>query len=353
MGVRISSAALALVLLTLAGCSTLDTGHDTLVRATVMDRVYRGREFEDLIYVPSHPYAPDRIDPDTVLSGGNVSRYYAGQWETYKKLHFGGVQTTGATIGLNVRDQTASPPLSGINVLSASPSDVNKILTDDTLLASDRERLVRSLQAAYLRGPESQLQLVDRSVRVVPEKGQPYNGTVFNYYPKVTLDLSGELQTIASSDRFTLLAVAIRLVSGKARFINLTPKAADLFDYTMGQMKEDASATATLNVGSSSSHTSDDTTTPSAGATNEITNTGGFTPGGSINFAMSDELTRDLKSSLDGRSAGISEDGHLLMIQLRGNDQKRIAGTYSYDVMLEEPRGGSEKLHSGISGLSA
>jgi hypothetical protein len=56
-----------------------------------------------------------------------------------------------------------------------------------------------------------------------------------------------------------------------------------------------------------------------------------------VDFTLTDELTRDIKSSLEARSAGIMQKGKLFLVELRSNEQRRISGTYSFNVMLEVP----------------
>ncbi len=181
--------------------------------------------------------------------------------------------------------------------------------------------------------PETYSRLVSHGI---DDKGNPQ----FYYFPQVTIDLTGTLNTAETLDRFDFIAAAIR-IPGDApdgvKFINFSPKAADLFDFTLGQLKQTASATASVNAANKVTSGSSTTSKPVGGPETGATAGGELGYGSSASFTLSDELTRDMKSSLEARSAGIMQNGKLFLVELRSNEQKHIVGTYSFNVMLQVP----------------
>ncbi len=95
--------------------------------------------------------------------------------------------------------------------------------------------------------------------------------------------------------------------------------------------------TAALTYGSGSSTSNTNGSTPSVGSTISKVVGGTGTLGASVSGTMSDEFTKDLKYSLDARSPQMIDGGAAFIVALRANEQKRIAGTYTYELMLDVP----------------
>jgi hypothetical protein len=325
--VDVSTIVIAVALLILVGalsaCKVLGTGRNTLVLANPpKDSNYEGDEFKHLIATPSKMR----------LIGLQGKRPHEG-WEKFKNERLGGADVNVASIGINVRDQTNTPPLelSNIETAIATADDVTKILADNKLTQQQKDALLTQFRDNFRSMPETYSRLVSQGV---DEKGNP----IYYYYPQITIDLAGTLNTAETLDRFDFIAAAIRIPSAiDATFINFSPKAADLFDFTLGQLKQTASAKASANT-SNKVTTNATTGNNSTGAPGRGVSAGGeLGYGGSVDFTLTDELTRDIKSSLEARSAGIMQNGKLFLVQLRGNEQKRISGTYSFNAMLQVP----------------
>jgi hypothetical protein len=303
----------------LSACTVLGSGRTTLVLADPPPVCnYDGPEFEHLIASPGK----------TRLIGLQGKKPHTNeQWETFKNGRLGGANAIPASIDINVRDQSNTPPLELVNI----ETDVAKILTDPNRSEEQKDAQLTSLRDNYRSMPEVHLPLVSRGV---DNQGNEF----YYYFPLVTIDLTGTLNTAETIDRFDYIAAAIRIPKATdATFINFSPKVADLFEFTLGQFKQTASATASATT-SNKATTSATTGNNSTGAPGTGTSVGGeLGYGGSVNFTLTDELTRDIKSSLEARSAGIMKEGKLFLVELRSNEQKRIAGTYSFNVMLQVP----------------
>lgn len=306
----------------LGACTVLGTGRSTLVLAEpTSGSTYSGSDFQHLIA---------SADRKMVGLQGKKSAS-TKEWSDFRQARFGPVAGSAARVDINVRDQTNTPPLEFFNIETVTAADTAKILTNPALSPDQKDAILTQLRDNFRGMPESYSRLVSH--------GSDKNGKlVYHYFPQVTIDLTGTLNSAEPLDRFDFIAAAIRIpAASKIRFINFSPKAADLFDFTLGQFKQSASATANATVGRKSASTSSETNKPTGGPETSSGTSGGLDLGGALTFAMSDELTRDLKSSLEARSAGILEGGKLFLIELRSNDMKRIAGTYTFDVMLEVP----------------
>jgi hypothetical protein len=341
---KMSLAALygGLLALMLAGCTTIGAGHSTVVLATpVKPSVYSGDEFGDLIAANGR----QRVVPD---QGGEEGA--AQRWDRYVATHPG--TASSARIAVTIRDLNTTPPLDPMNIETTNAADVAKIMSDSSTTLDQKTALVRHLRDNYRRMPENYLPLVGREEWVkLPGDSAPEEVTVYHYFPKVGIDLTGELQTVASLDRFDFLAVAVSLEGAPegVKFANFSPKLADLFDFSLGSLKQSASATASANAGQTMGSKATGTTTPGTGSTSGTEFDAGGSYGASANFTLSDELTRDLKADLDTRSAGIVDDGRVFLVELRSNDQHRIAGTYSYSVMLDIPSRVSKTFAKGAT----
>jgi len=328
--------------LAMGGCTTLGAGHATVVLAAPpAAKAYNGTELGDLIAKPGQ----SRV----VVSHGDPAEG-AAHWATYKNEHAGTQDS--ARMDVTTRDLNATPPLDPLNIEATNSGDIAKIMSDNTTTPVQKTALVRQLRDNYRQMPENFLPFVSRQEDVEFDKTTGLGTVVakaasttsesvnvYHYFPKVSIDLTGELQTVASLDRFDFLAVAVRLVepTGQVTFANFSPKTADLFDFTLGSLKQTASASATATPGSSSAAKDTASSTPATGSTQGSERDSGTTFGANLNLSLSNELTHDLKSSLESRAAGIIGDRRVFMMQLRSNDQRRIAGTYSYSVMLDIP----------------
>jgi hypothetical protein len=324
--VDLSRIVITVVLLILVGalsaCAILGSGRSTLVLADPLPSSdndtpkYSGSEFKYLIAASNEKRL---IGPHTIE-----------QWEAFKNDRLGGTDANVASIDINVRDQSNTPPLELFNYETANASDIFKILTNPSSNDGQKRSQLLQLRNNYRSMPETDLSYVRHSFISGKE--------LYYYYPRITIDLTSTLNTAETLDRFDYIAAAIRIPDcTDAKFINFSPKAADLFEFTLGQFKQTAAAKASASTNNkvTANATTGNNSTGAAGTGTSVGGELGY--GGSVDFTLTDELTRDLKSSLEARSTGIMKKGKLFLIELRSNEQKRISGTYSFNVMLEVP----------------
>lgn len=338
---KIFTAVVLLILVgTLSACTGLGTGRSTLVLADPLPcscndaPKYSGSEFEYLIMGPGKK---------RLMGLQGKEPHPDEQWEFFQNRHLGGAGAKAANIDINVRDQSNTPALESFNIQTAITSDVFKILVNPNSNQNQKDKQIFEARYSYRTMPETDSAFVSH--------GYDENGKeVFYYFPRITIDLTSTLNTAETLDRFDYIAAAIRIPADtEAKFINFSPKAADLLEFTLGQFKQTAAAKASANT-SNKVTTNATTGNNSTGAAGTGTSVGGeIGYGGSVDFTLTDELTRDIKSSLEARSAGIMQNGKLFLVELRSNEQKRISGTYSFSVMLQVPstaQSGSSKDES-------
>lgn len=328
----------------LSSCTVLGTGRSTLVLADPPPSgVYQGQEFNHLI----------KHGNTRTIGLQDTKPRTEAEWNAFKAERLSSAYAvvapaaaaaavavpapttaySAASIDINVRDQTITPPLDLFNIETVTASDLAKILTDHTLTGPQKDALLTQLRDNFRGMPETYSRLVSHGIDAA---GSPQ----YYYFPQVTIDLTGTLNTAETLDRFDFIAAAIRIPgvpTDGVKFINFSPKAADLFDFTLGQLKQTASATASANAANKVTTGSSTTNKPTGGPETGSALGGELGYGGSASFTLTDELTRDMKSSLEARSAGIIQNGKLFIIELRSNEQKHIAGTYSFNVMMQVP----------------
>lgn len=316
-------AALVALALALSACTALGTGRSTLILADPPTGAsYPGTEYQHLITTEGRKLVG--------LQGKSAATHAA--WSEFQQSRYGSTSYSAARIDINVRDQTVTPALDLFNIETVTAADVAKILTDESLSPDQKQSLLTQLRDNFRGMPETYSRLVSHGIDPATK------GINYYYFPQVTVDLTGTLNSAEPLDRFDFLAVAIRIRDDSpSRFINFSPKVADLFDYTLGQFKQSASASANATAGRKTTETASTTNKPTGGPETASGTGGELNLGGGLSVSLSDELTRDLKSSLEARSAGILRQGKLFLIELRSNELKRIAGTYSFNVMLEVP----------------
>lgn len=315
------AAAAAVLVLTLSSCASIGTGRSTLVKAEAPSPLqYTGEEFSGFI-------AASGVE---LVGLGGDKAHSPEEWREFQKTIYGGSKQQPGAISIHVRDQTMTPPLVAVDASRSSSAEVSKILLDPKLSFQDKEELIAQLRDFYRSLPESQTRLIVHGADLR-----------YRYFPLLTIDVTASLRVADPLSRFDYVAVAIRLPKeSRARFVNFSPKAADLYEFTVAQLKQSASLTAKVDPSASLSavsksgrsfESSDTTRTVSDDVTR------GQTVASGLGFALSDELTREIRTSLDARAAGIHDDGRLFIVELRSNERRRISGTITHDVMLEVP----------------
>ena len=333
---------LCVMLAVLTACATIGTGKSTLVLGKKpATSYYNGDEFAMLIASGDKP---------ELRSMGAGKPYKEKKWNALMKERFGvapGTDSspilTTAHVSVSVRDRTRTPNFDGFNFDSAKTDEIATLLLNKDLSDEQKAKLLNGVRNNYATRPEVETRAVfDMYVPPDADSGEDDGATdhagvaLYRYFIELELDFTGTLQSADPTVRFDYLAAAIRIPNGMdARFVNFAPKEADLFDLTIGQLKSSSSLAANAKQSATASVGSDIEDTSVENRTKKDTASTGATTEYGLSFSLTEELTREIKSALDVRAAGIHQAGKLFILELRSTDQKRISGTYSYKVMLE------------------
>ena len=322
---------LLLLLAVVVGCTTIGTAKSTLVLAKAPEaKQYHGAEFGNF------------LTDENKVQLRSTSRGEAFSEKTWLKLisdRFGvdaqqaktdyyAVAPKTANVSVSIRDLSRTPPLDSFNFDLQKVDEISKLLLDRDVADAKRNELIEGIRNHFTILPEvSSRTVLDRYDDGV---------ALWRYFIELELDFTGSLQSVDPDARFDYLAAAIRIPGDvDARFINFSPKEADLFDLTIGQLKSTGSLTASASQAANAKETSVNEDTSVDGVTDKTTTDVGTTTNYGLNFELTEELTRDIKSTLETRSAGIHDDGKLFLLELKGSAAKRVAGTYTYKLMVE------------------
>lgn len=324
---------LAAMLLALVGCTTVGRGRSVLVRQRVQPGTdsLAERYFQALI--------TDRAETALIAlpKGGVASQE---DYEDFVSTHLPGRKPEElASFGLSIRDRTSIPPFLAADfdihgslveiykkdlALLSAPGAATSISEGLTNLLADRPDLV----------PRTTVHHVEQGRRV------------FFYYPRVQLDFSARLASAIAGDRFSYLALLVRLTDATAdladgqghhvRVLDLEPKQADFVEYSEGKLTQSAQLVANANLGRTAGATTGSKTI-SDDAESSVGSSRGLEAKAGGSFTLSDEFVKELKTALEKRTVSILEDGRTLLVELRATDVERIGGTYTFDLVLEVP----------------
>jgi hypothetical protein len=101
------------------------------------------------------------------------------------------------------------------------------------------------------------------------------------------------------------------------RVVDFQPKAADIVDFTRGQATQKYELASKLSAG------------PAPAAAVPVS--------GDLSYTQTEQFARDLKDAIERRSAGVHDGGKGFYAEFRSIREVRIAGTYSFSLMLEVP----------------
>ena len=314
------------------GCASIGNGTHSLILATPECAShsevcsYSGSEFSHL----------KKTKDRKIVGLAGTKPLEQSDWELFKANKYG-VGGDAIDMGIALRDRTATPAIGYHNFDVVNQSVISGILTNDELDDTQKQAAIISLRDNYRGLPETYSRFIKH--RQDLESG----AFTYKYFPQITIDLTASVNSADPLDRLDYFAAAIRIPEGvKAKFINVSPKSADLFQFTIGQLNQAATAQAT---GQAGRNTTDGTTSSNSivttsdnGSNTETLGETGSTVGNlglSFGASVNETFTREIRSSLEARSVGIHDNGQLLLVELRGNNERRIAGTHTFDVMLE------------------
>jgi hypothetical protein len=219
-----------------------------------------------------------------------------------------------AKLSILVRDVETTPLHSPELDLEARKA-VAGIHTNSNLSKEERMERAQSLSSAYVDVPK-----VPYRIALKRYKGDL---EVNHYFPRIQIDFSADLLSDSNLDRFSQLAMLILIPECEfkkgVRFIDFSPKGADIAEFTRGELTQQSQLTARAT----------------AQAAEPFTKIASL--GGELSYTATETFVRELKDALEKRTVGIVENGRGFLVQLRAIRQLRIGGTYTFDLMLEIP----------------
>lgn len=319
----------------LVGCASIGQGSTTLVPARVTDEQKAFRT-----------YFPDLVATNPTLRaltpGATTDK---SDYDSFLAKVQGCASCLSAELSVIARDRTQTPPFLPIDI--GIEKQLLPIYLDKDLSSAKKEELALLAKAKILNVPD----LPNRTALHDSRKGI----NRYFYYPRVEVDFSSKLNAASQLDRFQYLGMALQLQDDKrsdeakgdtydqcspVRFIDFQPKAADIVEFARGQLTQNAQLAA--KSGLSAQEVKQLTSGTSVGPTEATTTSGSQQTGTTtltpeLSLSMSETFVNALKDSIEARTVGLLEEGRTLFADFRAIKDKRIGGTYDFDVMLEVP----------------
>lgn len=335
-----SSAKFFLFAIFIGSCTAVGTGDHVLVKshADQADITKLGGAFSHLL-----------IDLTTstnrfvaLTTGATVS---SDAYVKYMTDRFGVSNFQAATLNAIVRDRNSTPTFSPIDLTPLLTSKIADLMLKTDLTTEKKIELEALLKARLLNQPDL-ARTTTLHHRVA--RGHPNEKVkVYYYYPRVNIEFSSSLLSAASVDRFSYLGMAVRIRGSqetnengdRVRFINFSPKAPDVAEYTRGKHTQGVDITAKASGGGNLSFEDVDVIPDPNQEGKSTTKTIGqeLNFSGDLEFTGSEQYVNELKDSIEARTAGIFQQGKMFLVELRSIKNRRIGGTYSFDLLLEIP----------------
>lgn len=362
----------------LAGCSTIGTGHRTIVRAPCEAAVR-----------PVGASAQESVDPCTFLATrypqyiapagvGNEDRLVqvgpeerpasqkAGpthaDFARFLELRYGDPSFKAAELSFNHHDRTTTPAFQRADARSSLVATLGALFTADSKLTQQqRISAQRLLEARLLNVPDlARITAPHATVGCGKDCRDDFEACMtccarqgrsdcqdacsspkailYYYYPRIAIDFSSNLRTLAPMDRLSHLGLVVRIQDGEGggrdgvRFLDFFPKDADLVEFSRGDFTQSIA----LQGGATLGATTSGTLTTGEAPLVSVAGTGS-SQGLSSTVTLSEGLSSKLADAIERRSTGILENGSIFFADFRSIRQVRIAGTYNFDLMLEVP----------------
>lgn len=325
---------LGCLLALVASCTAVGTGDHTLVRgeAEKHDLNQLNTVFGHLL-VESGSSLQERMVPLTPSASLDDKTY-----STYMATKFGNPDFVAATLNATVRNRNTVPPFLPIDLSELLTGKIANIALDGNISNEDKIARQNFLEARLLNVPDLK--------RTTTLHHRQAGRKVYYYYPRISIEFSSSLLTVSAPDRFSFLGLAIKLKSAKkadngdvVRFIDFAPKAPDIAEYTRGKITQQNQVTAKATAGLSRS-LGEEKVAPIPdvdGGTTKETLSRGINLGADLAFTRSETYVNELKDAIEARTLGIMQEGNLFLAEFRSIKNKRIGGTYTFDLMLQVP----------------
>jgi hypothetical protein len=336
------------------GCSTIGTGTRVVLKAQHHADAFSF--YPTLIASPNESDFESRIvviPPETNISSQDFNDFITKR--------YGNRTLVTADLSATIRDRASMPPFLPVDISKSLVDSILPIYKDESKL-SEEQKIEKEnlLKARLLNVPD----LPHTTSLHHYENGRE----VYFYYPRVQVDFSGRLLSNVYSEQFNYLGMIIRInniksskvcscefaakctdanIVGKKcavseypiRFVDFSPKLADMVEYSRGTSQQAAQLQAKGTAGATRGG-EETTATPIPGiqggtVTSKLT--GGRALGGELSYTFSETYAAELKDAIEKRSAAILENGKVFVAEFRAIREKRIGGTYNFDLMLEIP----------------
>jgi hypothetical protein len=308
----------------ISGCTTVGKGQSSLVRIKSNDNELL-RLFPQYFTINEE----ERLIPLTKEASTDYGKY-----TNFLRNRYGTSAVAPSFLGLTIRDRGKLPPFLPVDV--KLPSKLYDLYTGESK-ASEKDRItLEKLIKARLYNVQD----------LIPRTTLHHNegaNEVFYYYPRLSLDFSSQLAAQNVADRFSYLGVALILEEqphnkrGDAlRFADFWPKDADIVEYTRGTLTQSAQLIAKGSVSESSEIKSGAESTQEGGKST-TSNTASSGRNAELSYTFTETYANELKDAFEQRTTGIYDDGKIFLAEFRSIKNKRIGGTYNFDLMLEMP----------------
>lgn len=330
--------------------------HDAFPQFTVMDDGCTHRSINllesspraqtGLSAKPTHRRATHAASQDSDVSFENFVKYRYG---IDSGLEAGTASTEAETdklavMNVTVRRKDTTPYFIYPEEEKLITAAINSVELNKDIPPVQKDEMVTRLKAKLLNR--------QRMVTYTAPSREEESGFVYDYFPRVEIDFSAKLNTVNEQDSFKHLGFLIKLKSNVgAQIIDFSPKEADIVDFTRGTMERNA----TLTLAPSITKTVTDTALSNiagqiADSSDTDTETISRARGlGTTGLVFSEKYTNDLMDALERRTTGILENGKVFFADYRSVRNKRIAGAFSYDLMLRVSAWGQEIGNSWVS----
>jgi hypothetical protein len=363
---------------TLAGCSTVGTGHRTIVRARceaeVRPAATDGKEpIDPCVFLttrypqyiaPSGTKDEERlvhVGPEEQPGSEKKVPTYA-DFTNFLKLRYGDSSFQAADLSFNHHDRTSTPAFQRADARSSLVTTLGALFTADSKLTQQQRistqrlleaRLLNVPDLAHITAPHGTAgcgkgcrddfkDCIDCCAREgrsdCQEACSSPKAILYYYYPRVSVDFSSSLRTLAPVDRLSHLGLVVRIqdreggIRDGVRFLDFFPKDADLVEFSRGDFNQSIALQGGANLGATTSGTLTRGEAPLVSVAGT-----GSSQGLSSTVTLSEGLSSKLADAIERRSTGILENGSIFFADFRSIRQVRIAGTYNFDLMLEIP----------------
>jgi hypothetical protein len=321
-----------------AGCTIVGKGTRTVIKQPCCDTL--SKYYPNLV---ASSRTPDDLRDRMVAIPANTD-VNPDAFRTFMRERYGTDEFKAAELSATIRDRNTMPPFLPVDAVSKILNDkIAVIVGNEKLSQMEKEQQGESLRDLLLNLPDltptTALHHKKEQEKKEQERKQSTHKTkkilreVNFYYPRVQIDFSSRLLTNSSLDRFEFLGMIVKIKNNKThreyfkdgthrdysvRFVDFSPKDADIVEFTRGQFTQSAQL--------------------------QAKGTGALEPagsqpklGGELSYTQMEGYASELKDALEKRTTSILNNGELFVSEFRAIREKRIGGTYNFDLMLEIP----------------